>query len=150
MKDLVVTLKTVFSFYGMISGHHLWGFDLRSDDTPIEANLEYVCRQNATFKGSGIVQQQLKNGVQKRLVSLTLKEKVAIWGLEGVYCNGNAIGYLRRADFGHFINKSIGKAFIKVDDENKIDWKNGTYEIDVLGKLYPADLHIESPLKTKL
>lgn len=133
----------------MIAGHHLWGFDLRSDDTPIEASLEHICRKNATYKGSGSVQQQLKGGVRKRLVSLTLEQKVAIWGLEGVYCNGNATGYLRRADFGYSINKSIGRAFIKINDENAIDWRNGTYEIDVLGKLYPAELHIESPLKIK-
>lgn len=120
---------------------------MRSDDTPIEANLEFICRKNATYKGNGIVQKQLHDGVRKRLVSFTLNDSVAIWGLEGVYCNGNAVGYLRRADFGYFINKSIGKAFIDVRKEIDIDWKNGTYEIDVLGKMYPAELHLDSPLK---
>lgn len=131
-----------------ISGHHLWGYDLRSDDTPIESNLEYVCRKDATYKGSSVVQKQLKEGAKKRLITLTLKDNVAIWGLEGVYCHGKAVGYLRRADFGYFINKSIGKAFINIEDLNSIDWRNETYEIDVMGKLYPAELHLSSPLKS--
>lgn len=36
-------------------GYHLWGFDLRSDDTPIEANLGFLCRKNGDYKGKNVV-----------------------------------------------------------------------------------------------
>lgn len=125
-------------------GLHLWGYDLRSDDTPVEANLNSVCRQtNATYQGSDIVRKQQTNGTRKRLVLLTLKSNIPICGLEGVYCNGNAVGYLRRAEFGYAINKAIGKAFINLTHRMVNDWQNGAYEIDVLGNRYPADIHLE-------
>lgn len=132
-------------------GNHLWGHDLRSDDTPIEANLEWVCRKHGAYKGSDVIEKQRVNGVRRRLVHLTLDAEVPIWGFEGVYCNGNPIGYLRRADFGHSINKSIGKSFVCLnDDEKPFDVKSidkEKIEIDVLGQLYPAKVYLHSPLQ---
>ncbi|XP_055319035.1 sarcosine dehydrogenase, mitochondrial-like [Sitodiplosis mosellana] len=130
-------------------GHHLWGFDLRSDDTPVEANLESLCRKNGEYKGMEVIEKQRKHGVHKRLAYLTLDEKIPLWGLEGVYCNGKAVGYVRRAEFGYYINKSIGKSYIRSIDGAPIDVKRltrGSYEIDVLGKLYSAKVHLQSLL----
>lgn len=74
----------------------------------------------------------------------TIDEKIPLWGLEGVYRNGEAVGLLRRADFGHTINKSIGNAFIeRLDGQNITDdyLQQGKYEIDVMGQFYEAKLH---------
>lgn len=87
---------------------------------------------------------QRTNGVEKRLAYFTIDEKIPLWGLEGVYRNGEAVGLLRRADFGHTINKSIGNAFIKRPDSQIVtdDYlRQGKYEIDVMGQLYEAKLH---------
>lgn len=121
--------------------------DLRSDDTPIEANLGTFCKRNEKYLGHLTVEKQLKNGVYKKLVYLTLDDFVPIWGLEGVYRNGEAVGYLRRAEFGYAINKFIGKAYITRRDEGIVtdDYlTQGKYEIDVLGKRYPATIHLKS------
>lgn len=91
-----------------------------------------------------MVSEQRVNGVKKRLAYFTIDEKIPLWGLEGVYRNGEAVGLLRRADFGHTINKSIGNAFIKRPDSQIVtdDYlRQGKYEIDVMGQLYEAKLH---------
>lgn len=83
----------------------------------------------------------------------TLVDNVPLCGLEGVYrCESDGIdepvGYLRRADFGYFVNKSIGKSYIRRPDGKPVDTeylRQGSYKIDVLGKLYPAKLHIGTP-----
>lgn len=121
---------------------------MRSDDTPLEANLEYVCRENGAYKGRDAIEKQQKDGLSKRLVYLTVNEEVPLWGLEGVYRNGEPAGHLRRAEFGYFINKSIGQSYICRSDGNPIDidyLKQATYEIDVMGCLHPAKLHIKTP-----
>lgn len=95
-----------------------------------------------------MIERQQKEGVCKRLVYLTLDDEIPLWGLEGVYRNGEAAGHLRRAEFGYFINKPVGRAYIIRRDGKSIDvdyLKEGTYQIDVLGKLYPAKLYITSP-----
>lgn len=121
---------------------------MRSDDTPIEANLENVCRGNGAYKGRDVIEKQQTDGVTKRLAFLTVSDEVPLWGLEGVYRNGVPVGHLRRAEYGHFINKSIGQSYISRSDGNPIDneyLKQGTYEIDALGCMHPAKLHLKSP-----
>lgn len=126
----------------------MWNSDLRSDDTPVEANLNFVCRQtDLPYQGSAIIEKQQSNGVCKRLALFTLDSKVPIWGLEGVYRNGEPVGYLRRAEFGYSINKPIGKAFVNLSERMINDWQNGAYEIDVRGNRYPAKIHAETPFK---
>lgn len=133
------------------SGKHQWGFDLRPDDTPIETNLDWLCRRtNAVYKGQQIIAEQRANGINKRLAHFTIDEKIPLWGFEGVYRNGEAVGILRRADFGHTITKSIGNALIKGLNGHTItdDYlQQGKYEIDVMGQLHDAKMHLFELLK---
>uniref|UniRef100_A0A0K8UZQ0 Sarcosine dehydrogenase, mitochondrial n=2 Tax=Bactrocera latifrons TaxID=174628 RepID=A0A0K8UZQ0_BACLA len=129
-------------------GYHLWSFDLRPDDTPIEAGLSFTCRKNGDYKGKMAIDRQHNEGIRRRLVYLTLNEQVPIWGLEGVYRNGEAVGFLRRAEFGYALGKSIGQAYVSRKDGEIIDndyVTQGTYEVDILGKRYKAECHLRSP-----
>lgn len=129
-------------------GYHLWSFDLRSDDTPIEAGLSFTCRKNGDYKGKEAIDRQRNVGIRRRLVYLTLNEQVPIWGLEGVYRNGEAVGFLRRADYGYALRKSIGQAYVSRRDGEIIDndyVTHGTYEVVILGKRYKAECHLRSP-----
>lgn len=95
-----------------------------------------------------MIEKQRIEGVKKRLVYLTVSDEIPLWGLEGVYRNGEPVGHLRWAEFGYMTNKSIGKSYIHRSDGQSIDTeylKQGTYEIDVLDKRYPAKLHLSSP-----
>jgi len=55
-------------------GYHLWGTDLRSDDNPIEAGLESICRTKGKYLGKESVEQSRKNGIKKRLIHLHMTE----------------------------------------------------------------------------
>lgn len=127
------------------TGKHQWGVDLRSDDTPIEAGLGDLCRPEGIYQGHSVVAKQRAEGIKRRLVQFTVDDKVPLWSLEGVYRDGVAVGHLRRADFGHTINKSIGSAYVKRLDGQTItdDYlMQGKYEIDVMGKLYEAKIRL--------
>lgn len=138
------------AFYSLAceKGQPLLDYDLRADDTPIEANLEHLCRKNGTFLGADVVEKQRKGGVNKRLVFITIDENIPLWGLEGVYRNGESVGFVRRADYGFAIDKSIGKAYIKHTDGKTVDDKyltSGQYELKIKGVNYPAKVHLKSP-----
>lgn len=137
----------VRSFFRFAPGYHLWGTDLRSDDSPVEANLGALCKRNGEYLGREPVEKELSEGVHKKLVYLTLDDFVPIWGLEGVYRDGEPVGYLRRAEFGYAINKFIGKAYIERADGGVVSNEylaRGKYEIDVLGTRYPATVFLKS------
>ncbi|KAH8401506.1 hypothetical protein KR009_005929 [Drosophila setifemur] len=138
------------SLYSLSSekGYHLWSFDLRPDDTPLEAGLGFTCRKSGEYRGKAAIEKQRAEGIKKRLVYLTLQDQVPIWGLEGVYRNGEPIGILRRAEYAYTLGKSLGQAYISRPDGQIIDAdyiKGGEYEVDILGKKYRADCHLRSP-----
>ncbi|XP_039483324.1 sarcosine dehydrogenase, mitochondrial [Drosophila santomea] len=139
------------SLYSLSSekGYHLWSFDLRPDDTPLEAGLGFTCRKTgADYRGKVAIQKQRAEGLKKRLVYLTLRDQVPIWGLEGVYRNGEPVGILRRAEYAYTLEKSLGQTYISRPDGQIIDAdyiRNGEYEVDILGKKYRADCHLRSP-----
>lgn len=142
------------SLYSLSSekGYHLWSFDLRPDDTPLEAGLGFTCRKNGDYRGKAAIDRQRAEGVKKRLVYLTLQDQVPIWGLEGVYRNGQPVGILRRAEYAYTLGKSLGQAYIARPDGQIIDTdyiKSGEYEVDILGRRYRADCHLRSPFDPK-
>lgn len=105
--------------------------------------MNSFCRHNETFIGSEIVERQRKEGVKRKLVYLSIDEKLPLWGLECVYRNGDIAGYLRRGEYGYVMRKSIGKCFVVRKDGQPIDneyLRSGKYEIEILGKRYPAKL----------
>ncbi|KAJ6637374.1 Sarcosine dehydrogenase, mitochondrial [Pseudolycoriella hygida] len=129
-------------------GYNSWGYDLRSDDTPIESSLESICRKNGKYKGSKVIEKQRAEGVYKRLAYLSIDAPVPLWGLEGVYRNGENVGHLRQGEFGFSINKSIGKSYISCPNGRHIDnnyLRNGEYEVEVLGQRHKAELQFITP-----
>ncbi|XP_062140877.1 sarcosine dehydrogenase, mitochondrial [Drosophila sulfurigaster albostrigata] len=129
-------------------GYHLWSYDLRSDDTPLEAGLGFTCRKQGDYRGRAAVDRQRSEGLKRRMVYLTLQDQVPIWGLEGVYRNGKPVGVLRRAEYAYTLGKSLGQAYITRSDGQNIDaeyLKAGDYEVDILGKRYKANCHLRSP-----
>lgn len=51
------------------------------------------------------------------LLSLSLStRKVPMFGLEAIFRNGVPVGHLRRADYGFFIDKTIGYGYIRNPD----------------------------------
>lgn len=138
------------SLYSLSSekGYHLWGFDLRSDDTPIEANLGFTCRKEGDYKGKRIVDQQRQEGIRKKLAFFTVEAQVPIWGLETVYRNGQIVGHIRRGEYGYTLQRPIGQAYIRRPDGNVVDdkfLKSGDYEIEIMGKMHKATCHLRSP-----
>ncbi|XP_030387177.1 sarcosine dehydrogenase, mitochondrial [Scaptodrosophila lebanonensis] len=133
-------------------GYHLWSFDLRPDDTPLEAGLAFTCRKTGEFKGKKAIDAQRAAGIKRRMVYLTLDEQTAIWGLEGVYRDGEPVGVLRRAEYAYTLGKPLGQAYITRPDGQNIDndyLRAGNYELDILGKRYKATCHLRSPFDPK-
>ncbi|KAL9919954.1 LOW QUALITY PROTEIN: sarcosine dehydrogenase [Glossina fuscipes fuscipes] len=129
-------------------GYHLWSFDLRPDDTPLEAGLGFTCRKKGLYKGKSAIDQQRKDGLTKRIVYLTLDEQIPIWGLEGVYRNNEPVGFLRRAEYAYHLGKPFAQTYLQRADNKIIDTdyiQQGNYEIDILGKRYKAQCYLRSP-----
>jgi len=55
-------------------GYHLWHYDLRSDDNPVEAGLGFACRENGDYLGKEAVDERRKRGITRRLAYFVTNE----------------------------------------------------------------------------
>ncbi|XP_026725861.1 sarcosine dehydrogenase, mitochondrial [Trichoplusia ni] len=128
-------------------GYHLWNADLRTDDNPIEAGLGFTCRKDGDYIGNEHVDKARRNGVTKKYAFFTLDEKIALFGQEAIFRNGVPVGYLRRGDYGHYLDKPIGIGYVTNNGSTitKDFLIDGEYEIEALGQKHKATLHLKSP-----
>ncbi|XP_070615042.1 sarcosine dehydrogenase, mitochondrial [Erythrolamprus reginae] len=131
-------------------GYRHWHADLRSDDSPLEAGLAFTCKlkSDVAFLGREAVEAQKGVGLFRRLVCFTIDEKVPLFGLEAIWRNNQVVGHIRRADFGHAINKTIAYGYIRNPEGGPVSLefiKSGDYLLERMGVPFPAKVHPKSP-----
>ncbi|XP_061913144.1 sarcosine dehydrogenase, mitochondrial [Entelurus aequoreus] len=130
-------------------GYRHWHADLRPDDTPLEAGLAFTCKMKSAipFQGRDRLEKQKEAGLKRRIVSFTIDEKVPMFGLEAIFRNGLPVGHLRRADYGFFIDKTIGYGYIRCPDGGVVSAdfvKSGEFTLERMGVAYKAEAHLRS------
>ena len=87
------------------------------------------------------------------------------WGNESIYRDGQLCGYVTSAGFGHSLGKAVCMGYVcaagrsgvaRSREENTTDGrsavvtrrylKEGEYQMEIDGKLWPATLHLTPPL----
>lgn len=58
----------------LIIGYHLWNADLRTDDNPLEAGMDFVCRDDGDYVGKDALDLIKQKGVKKKLAFFQLRE----------------------------------------------------------------------------
>lgn len=120
-------------------GYRAWGRELTPDVTPVEAGLTFACKLRTAhaFRGRAAVEEQLKIGVRRRVVGLALEDpEVFAWGNELVLRNGEVVGFVTSAAFGHTVGHSVLLALIQRTDGRVLDkdWlQAGRFEVVVGG-----------------
>ncbi|XP_040915342.1 sarcosine dehydrogenase, mitochondrial isoform X2 [Toxotes jaculatrix] len=131
-------------------GYRHWHADLRPDDTPLEAGLAFTCKLKSPipFQGRDRLEKQKDEGLRRRIVCFTTDEKVPMFGLEAIFRNGVPVGHLRRADYGFYIDKTIGYGYIRNPDGGVVSAdfiKSGEFTLERMGVTYKAKAHLKSP-----
>ncbi|XP_072227952.1 sarcosine dehydrogenase, mitochondrial [Leuresthes tenuis] len=131
-------------------GYRHWHADLRPDDTPLEAGLAFTCKLKSSipFQGRDRLEKQKQEGLKRRIVCFTIEEKVPMFGLEAIFRNGVPVGHLRRAEYGYFIDKTLGYGYIRNPDGGVVSAdfiKSGEFTMERMGERYKAKAHLKSP-----
>ncbi|MEB8386320.1 FAD-dependent oxidoreductase [Rhodobacteraceae bacterium KMM 6894] len=126
-------------------GYRAWSSDIGPDHTPDEAGLGWAVKlkKNTDFKGRAAVEAQRASGVKKRMVTFTADPDVILSGRETIYRNGERVGWLSSAGFGHALNQSIGMGYVRNPDGVSRDYAlEGDYELEVATQRVPAKAHL--------
>jgi 4-methylaminobutanoate oxidase (formaldehyde-forming) len=126
-------------------GYRAWGADIGPDHTPIEAGLGWAVklRSGRDFRGRAAIAAQVRDGVDKLLAGFSLADpSVMLWGRETVLRDGERVGWLSSAGFGHTVNRPIGYGYVRSPGVTA-DWlRAGRYELEVAGDRRAAELHL--------
>ena len=127
-------------------GYRAWSSDIGPDHTPDEAGLGWAVklRTNTPFKGREAAAKQREAGVAKRMVTFTADPDVILSGRETIYRNGERVGFLSSAGFGHTLNQSIGMGYVRgAAAATTASVLDGDYELEVATVRVPAKAQLK-------
>ena len=124
-------------------GYRLWGNDIHTEYSPLEAGLDFAVRlDKGDFIGRAALIQALEEGITRRLSCLVLDDPShVVMGKEPILDGAERVGYVTSANFGYTVGKSIAYGYLPVERAEV----GGRLEIEYFGRRYPATVS-EEPL----
>lgn len=135
----------------MEKGYRDYGHDMDNTDTLLEMGLGFTCDfdKQGGFIGQDKVLEQKQQGMRnlsKRLVQLLcLDPQPLMYHGEVVWRNGERVGDVRAASYGHTLGGAVGLAHIVRKDGggmNKVYIDEGKWEVEIAGQLYPCKVSL--------
>lgn len=121
-------------------GYRYWSTDLTPNENPYEAGLSFCVKLNGStgssrdFIGRDALAEIKREGITRKLATITLEKNMGLYGGEPVYHNGALMGRLRSGGYGYTVGKSIGLVYLPLDAAVL-----GTpLEVEIFGERFPA------------
>ncbi len=129
-------------------GYRAWPGEVGPDHTPLEAGLSWAAKlkTDVDFIGRSALEAQRVAGLKKKMACFTVDSPgVRLWGRETILRNGEPVGWLSSAGYGHSIEKWIGYGYVRcVDGVDKAYLIGGSYELEVATDRVPAQIQFGS------
>ncbi len=130
-------------------GYRAWGADIGPDHSPLVAGLGWAVklRTNEPFLGREALEEQRRRPLPRMFAGFLVDDPdVPLWGRETIYRDGERVGWLTSAGFGHTIGKPLGYGYVRRQAGVDRDWLlAGRYELEVAGERVPARIFLEPP-----
>ena len=126
---------------------HLYGNDLDENTTPIEAGLSWSVPKDkeADYNGKEVIMNQIKNGVEKKIVGLKMLDKSIARHEYEVYKDGEKVGVVTSGAPSPVLGANIALAYVKND---KDICTGSTVQVMIREKLHDAEI-VKRPFITK-
>jgi len=127
-------------------GYRAWGHEVTPDDSPLEAGLGFATkmRSDIPFVGRQALLEQRKTGLVRRLVHLKLDDpKIFLLGDEPIRRDGEMVGQITSAAYGHSLGASVAMGYVDLDDRPlaaMID--GGVFEVECATERFPVTVSL--------
>jgi 4-methylaminobutanoate oxidase (formaldehyde-forming) len=127
----------------MEKGYRDYGHDIDNTDDPYEVGLGFAVdlKKPGGFIGKeAVLKKKAEGPMTRRLAQILVKNpEPLLYHAEVVIRNGVPVGYVRAGSYGFTLGGAVGLFMIEADEPvNKAYIENGTWEIEIAGKIYPA------------
>jgi glycine cleavage system aminomethyltransferase T len=134
--------RAAFNSLRLEKGYRAWGHDMTAQHNPYEAGLGFAVRPDkGEFVGRDAIVGSSAENVSRRLSCLTVDDgHSVVLGHEPVFLDGNPVGYVTSAAFGHTVGKPIAYAWLPAHAT-----AGSSVEIEYFGRRIPATV-VKEPL----
>ena len=122
----------------------LYGNELTTERTPIEAGLEWCCALDTEFVGVEAMRRIYEEGPKESLVAFKLDERGVPRAGCTVLHEGEAVGEVTSGTFSPVLEMGIGMAYVP----HELNEPDTAIDIDIRGKVRPAHI-VPKPIYKK-
>lgn len=131
----------------MEKGYRDYGHDIDNTDDPFEVGLGFAVDLNKPdgFIGKeAVLAKRAQGPLTRRLAQVLVKDpNPLLFHAEVVRRNGVVVGYVRAGSYGFSLGGAVGLFMIEANEPVTADFiAQGSWEIDIAGKLYPAEVSL--------
>ena len=117
-------------------GWGAWGLEFRPDFNAVESGMDAFINWKKDFVGKDATLAFKENGVDRKLVTLTIDTPIDVTLDEAVLVDGAAVGYITSGGYAHHVGKSMAMAYVASDHAAP-----GTaVDVEILGEFYKAEV----------
>jgi len=112
-----------------------WTLDFRPDFTAAESGLDVFINWNKDFIGKKASLIERKQGVKKKLVTMTIDTKdIDVTNDEAILKENKCVGYITSGGYAHHVKKSMALGYVP----EELSQHGTTLDVEINGKLYSA------------
>jgi 4-methylaminobutanoate oxidase (formaldehyde-forming) len=130
----------------MEKGYRDYGHDIDNTDTVLEAGLGFAVALDKDFIGRpAVLAARAEGPPRRRLVQVLLTQpEPLLYHAEVVHRDGEAVGYVRAASYGHTLGGAVGLAMVEAPGPVTAAWlEQGEWSVDVAGRRHPARVSLK-------
>jgi glycine cleavage system aminomethyltransferase T/glycine/D-amino acid oxidase-like deaminating enzyme len=121
-------------------GFRLWGQDIHTEHSPLEAGLGWAVRWDKDFQGKEALEAARERGVAERLACMTFDDdRTVVMGKEPIWHGGRVVSYVTSAAYGYSVGRGIVYGYLPVD----LATEGAAVEVEYFGERYAATVTAE-------
>ena len=127
----------------MEKGYRDYGHDIDNTDDPFEVGLGFAValdKPGGFIGRDAVLSRQASGRPTRRVVQVRITDPGPLmFHAEPVSRDGDTVGYVRAASYGHTLGGAVGLAMVEADQPVTTRWlESGEWEVDVAGVRHPA------------
>ncbi|UDF32754.1 UNVERIFIED_ORG: FAD-dependent oxidoreductase (plasmid) [Roseateles sp. XES5] len=135
-------------------GYRAWSRELTPDITPFEAGLAFAValdKPGGFIGREALLDARAKGAQSRRIVQFTVNDsEPMLWGGELILRDGQPVGEVRSAAYGHTLGRSVALALVESSlGVDKKFLETGRFEVDLAGEKHAVTAHLSAAYDPK-
>ena len=117
-------------------GWGAWGLEFRPDFNAVESGMDAFINWNKDFVGKEATERFRDEGVDRKLVTLTVDTPMDVTLDEAVLVNDAAVGYITSGGYAHHVGQSMAMAYVA----SEYAAPGTQVDVEIMGEMYGAEV----------